>query len=87
MQSNSNPGPVGKYKLAGIYNSYRINTNITKRRETNTIVVKYKFRPSWRVKASLDIQFSQDKHKYNQTQRNKYKCSQIQIQAQLESTS
>ena len=65
MQSNSNPGPVGKCKLAGIYNSYRINTNITKRRETNTIVVKYKFRPSWRVKASLDIQFSQDKHRYN----------------------
>ena len=65
MQSNSNPGPVGKYKLAGIYNSYRINTNTTKRRETNTIVVKYKFRPSWRVKASLDIQFSQDKHRYN----------------------
>ena len=65
MQSNSNPGPVGKYKLAGIYNSYKINTNTTKRRETNTNVVKYKSRPSWRVKASLDIQFSQDKHKYN----------------------
>ena len=65
MQSNLNPGRVVEYKLAGIYNSYKINTNTTKRRETNTIVVKYKSRPSWRVKASLDIQFSQDKHRYN----------------------
>ena len=41
MQSNTNPGPVGEYKLPWIYNYHKKNTNTTERKETNINAVNH----------------------------------------------